>query len=112
MVKIGVHRVIGSTGAFIEPALGHSMFTVVDLAFLVNVITLVLIFLGCEVGDAGIDVPYLSVLTNIIAVDGFPYAGRITLHRVGSNNLEEGGLQFRTFLAVGSLIVCVCGLCQ
>ena len=88
------------------------MLTIVDTTFLIDILTFVLINLWREVGDAGIYLPYLSVFTDVVGVDGIPHPRGIGLHLMGTDNLEEGGLQLRAFLTVSSLIICPCGLCQ
>ena len=105
MVEVGVHRIVGGTRAFVEPALGDDVLTVVDHSLVVDLCSMVLIGLGLETGDVGVDIPDKAVIADVDGVDGFPHAGGIGEHHVGTDDLEEGRLEFGTLLAVGSLVV-------
>jgi hypothetical protein len=105
MVEISVHRIVGGIRALIEPTLGHRMLTIILQTLLVDIFSLILIVLRCEVGNTGIDVPDLAIGTDVIAVDSIPDTRRVTLHFMRTDNLKQGSLQLSTLLSVGCLII-------
>ena len=104
MVKVCIHGIILVRLILIEPALWQGVLAIILYTF-ITLLTLVLVNDRGEIGDGGIDLPDLAVLTDIVRVNGIPHTWGVGLHRVRTDNLEQGRLQFCTLLTISRLIV-------